>query len=83
MPQVLQNSFLCDKKQETMKIVDFGYLGINFLSLRQYSMYKPQPSRESFSLHKGSKNERAISYLKIVFFLTTPIHTHMRKHKFI
>ena len=33
---------------------------------------KPQPSRESFILHKGWKNERAIGYLKIVFFFNHP-----------
>ena len=33
-------------------------------------------SRESFFLHKGLKNQRAIGHLKIVFFLTTLVwHT--------
>ena len=40
--------------------------------------YKPQPSLESFFLHKGLKNQRAIGYFKIVFF-EPPYWTYIRK----
>ena len=37
--------------------------------------YKPQPTRDSFFLHKGLKNGKAIGYRKIRFFLTTLLYT--------
>ena len=66
-----------------MKIVDFGYLGINLSSLRQYliSSYKSQPSPESLFLHKGLKNQRAIGYLKIVFFNHPNVYAKKKKRK--
>ena len=85
-PQVSRNLFLWAEKQETlwaaqsrnMKIADFGYLRIN-LSFRQWvveAIWNIIVQATAFFLRKGLKNERAIGYLKIVFFLTTQLYIY-------
>ena len=84
-PQVSRNLFLWDEKQETLMSSPipehennrFWLFRDKFVIVEAVLNIIVQATafaRESFFLHEGLKNERAIVYLKIVFFLTTLVH---------